>query len=259
MLKFFKTYLICNRGSTVINNQFLKVMIPKLNSAVLHARSRLPYKSANKFYPNKNNIGNLMYTNPHKYRLHSLGGDMMRQNNLRSLRALHLSSSQTNQKLEQDYHDGIPHAGNCSENATLAFYYLSNHIHEYERKTGMPIVIMRVAIRPPVDHCLVLVGTQTRYGSEKLIENTLICDPWAKIVCPLDHYSLEWKMKMNKWSNRGLKGKCPNGIYDHFDDYYSREAIRVGKFVIFEKASANGIHVSGGKTLYSLIDRNHIS
>src|SRR5688572_31760306 len=57
------------------------------------------------------------------------------------------------------------------------------------------------------DHCLVLVGTQPVHNNGKILENALICDPWAKIVCPLAHYSLEWKMKMNKWSNRGLKDR----------------------------------------------------
>lgn len=84
------------------SKQFQKLLLPKLREAMLYTRSRIPMKSANKFYPDKRMIDGLMMTNPDKYR-------------------------------------------------------------KYEK-----------------DHSLVLVGTEPPRGSGKIMENTLICDPWPE-------------------------------------------------------------------------------
>jgi hypothetical protein len=238
---------------------FQKIVLPHLTEAMLFTRSRLSLKSSNKFYPDKNMIEKWMLTNPQKYRLHTLGGDKMRSAAVSAQRKLKLSSRQLYQKVENDYRNGVQNAGNCGENARIAFCYLTDRISKLERKVGCPILILQIFLQHPVDHCLVLVGTLPRRGSRKLIENTLICDPWAKIVCPIAHYSLEWKMKMNKWSNRGLMGKCVEGTFDPFYDECSRESIRVGKFIIFEQTAAGKTLASKNKQHYSLIDRRAIS
>src|SRR5688572_29756959 len=189
------------------NKRFQKLLLPKLTEAMLFTRSRLSLKSANKFYPDKRMIDGLMMSDPKKYRLHSLGGDRDRGAMVRGLRKLNLSSQQLYRKVEEDYRNGKENAGNCGENARVAFCYISENIQNWERLAGTPLKVISIFITRPVDHCLVLVGTQPVHNNGKILENALICDPWAKIVCPLAHYSLEWKMKMNKWSNRGLKDR----------------------------------------------------
>ncbi|MBF7954182.1 hypothetical protein [Rahnella victoriana] len=241
------------------NKRFQKLLLPKLTEAMLFTRSRLSLKSANKFYPDKRMIDGLMMSDPKKYRLHSLGGDRDRGAMVRGLRKLNLSSQQLYRKVEEDYRNGKENAGNCGENARVAFCYISENIQKWERLAGTPLKVLSIFISNPVDHCLVLVGTQPVRNNGRILENALICDPWAKIVCPLAHYSLEWKMKMNKWSNRGLKGKYPGGVYDHFANRDSREAIRIGKFVIYEQTQYRISQRIHDKKLYSLIDPNAIT
>ncbi|MGB7801749.1 hypothetical protein [Buttiauxella sp.] len=238
---------------------YQNVLLPKLTEAMLYTRSRLSMKSANKFYPDKRMIDGLIETDPQKYRLHSLGGDRLRSEMVRANRNLNLSSHQLYRKVEEDYRHGKKNAGNCGENARVAFCYLAEHIRELERISHSNLKVLNIAIAKPVDHCLVLVGTQPAMRSGKILENALVCDPWAKIVCPLSHYPLEWKMKMNKWSNRGLKGKYPGGVYDHFDNYESREAIRIGKFHIYEQVLYGNLQRIQDNKYYSLIDKNAIT
>lgn len=241
------------------SKQFQKLLLPKLREAMLYTRSRIPMKSANKFYPDKRMIDGLMMTNPDKYRMHSLGGDRNRSLNLAANRKLKLAPQQVYRKYEQDHRNGIRNAGNCGENAMIAFWYLTEHIRELEKLVKTPIKILTIFLKHPVDHSLVLVGTEPPRGSGKIMENTLICDPWGKIVCPLAHYSLEWKMKMNKWSNRGLKGKCGRGTYDPFYDQCSRESVSVGRLLISEQTySGKTQRIKDTKT-YSLINKNEFS
>lgn len=241
------------------SKHFQKVLLPKLKEAMLYTRSRLSMKSANKFYPDKRMIEGLMVSDPKKYRLHSLGGDRLRSEMLLALRKSKLNSQQLYRKVEEDHRKGKENVGNCGENARVAFCYLAEHIRELERVSHSHLKVIAIAIAPPVDHCLVLVGTQPPMHSHKILENAMVCDPWAKIVCPLAHYPLEWKMKMNKWSNRGLKGKYPGGVYDHFANYESREAINIGKFWIFEQVVHGMVQQIHDKKMYSLIDRSAIS
>ncbi|MCS2170793.1 hypothetical protein MUU46_10750 [Scandinavium sp. TWS1a] len=241
------------------NRRFKEQAQPILQRALLYARSRLPLKAANKFYLNKNVTNEWMVTDPNRYLLHTVSMDKLRNQKLRELREHNSNPKHYCQKLDQDYRNGIKNPGNCGENAMLAFSYLANHVHGLQKKVKDPVRILRIYLKMPVDHALVLVGTWKGPGSHQLLENTLVCDPWAKIVCPIDTYSIYWQAKMKKWSDRGLKGYHGSQIYDFYQDRCTRESIIHGKVVLTEQALQGVTKLLHDPRCYSLMDRNVFS
>jgi hypothetical protein len=212
----------------MIDKKFEKAMEPILLSAIKYARSRLPLKSTNKVYTDKN----LVSQYPKRQRLHSAEADKIRSKSLKSLRDLRLSPRQVADMLERDYLNRIPHAGNCGENSILAYYYLLDRASRLDSATGTQVQVLRVYMPAPVDHAFVLIGTRPSGNAHLLLENTMICDPWTKIVCPLDDFDRLWRLKMKKWSGRGLVGVTNEGYYDHYRDNCSLNTVTEGKIRI---------------------------
>lgn len=216
----------------MIDKKFEHAMTPILLDAVKYARSRLPLKATNKIYTDKRHVSKMMSSDPKRWSLHTAEADAIRLKSLRSLRDQKLPPREVANTLERDYLNRIPHAGNCGENAVLAFYYLLDRARRLDAAAGTQVQIMRVYMPVPVDHAFVLVGTRPYGHSRSILDNTMICDPWTKIVCPLEHFDQAWRMKMKKWSSRGLAGLCGEGYYDHYKDNCSLNTVKVGKIDI---------------------------
>lgn len=114
---------------------------------------------------------------------------------------------------------GNEYAGNCTEHAELAFYYLQEHGRRLRQAAGQPIRIMLINIPPPGDHEFVLVYPADCF--DRLPRNMLgyrseamICDPWGNIVCSAQRFPSEWRIKMTKWSERGLHIDIDRGPID---------------------------------------------
>ncbi|MCS2155959.1 hypothetical protein MUU48_03255 [Scandinavium sp. H11S7] len=241
------------------NGSFKKKALPILNDAMFYARSRLPLKSTNKFYPDKRVIDKWKIKDPKRYSLHTESMDTEKIKKLNELRALRMNPAQYCQRLDSDFNRGIKNAGNCGENAMLAFSYLNKHVSELQRHAKDPVRILRIYLDMPVDHCLVLVGTFPDKGSAQLLENTLICDPWTKIVCPLNIYTSLWKAKMKKWSGRGLKGVHGGQTYDFYEDLCTRYSIYAGRVRIDEEAMHGIAMPVNDNVRYSLMNRKVFS
>lgn len=87
--------------------------------------------------------------------------------------------------------------GNCSEHAILAFNYL------YEQgQRNMELVALFNA-----DHMFVVLGSSRPTGpcppGSFLPMGSVICDPWANIVCWGYEFPRAWEAKMNKWERKG--------------------------------------------------------
>jgi len=102
-----------------MDKKFEKALMPHLLAAVKYARSRLPLKATNKIYTDKRMVSQMMPKDPKRWSLHTAEADEIRTKNIRALRALKLAPRETANKLEHDYINRIPHAGNCGENAIL--------------------------------------------------------------------------------------------------------------------------------------------
>jgi len=230
----------------MIDKKFEQAMTPILLGAIKYARSRLPLKATNKLYRDKGLVSHMMPNDPKRWSLHTAQADAIRLKSLRSFRGQNLSPRERANALERDYVNRIPHAGNCGENAILAFYYLLDRASRLDGAAGRQVQILRVYMPAPVDHSYVLIGTRPAGFNKLLLENTMICDPWTKIVCPLDHFDQLWRLKMKKWSDRGLIGTCGGGWYDHYRDSCSLNTVVVGKIEIdeqrFESRHPSGLH-----------------
>lgn len=233
-----------------------KKMSPFLEKAILHARMLLPLKSANKFYPDKALVNRKIHTDPKRWGNHTEQADIARKTAVYNLRQHRLTNDALEKKLIADRDSGIKHGGNCGENATLAFMYLTAHKIEIEKKIGREIVIMKIFMPQPVDHCYVVVGTRSKKGN-KFMEHTMVCDPWAKITCKLSNYPNEWKAKMRKWENRGLRCLCSEGVYGPYSDRDSRESMDNGKFeiVTYSGLDEGQKNKFSSNTLFSLRDK----
>lgn len=216
----------------MIDKKFEQAMTPMLLSAIKYARSRLPLKATNKIYRDKSQVSHMMPKDPKRWGLHTAEADAIRLKALRSFREQHLSPRERANALERDYINRIPRAGNCGENSVLAFYYLLDRVSRLDAAAGRQVQILRVYMPAPVDHAFVLIGTHPAGHSRLILENTMICDPWTKIVCPLDHFDQLWRLKMKKWSDRGLSGQCSEGWYDHYRDSGSLNTVIQGKIQI---------------------------
>ncbi|WP_340610268.1 hypothetical protein [Xenorhabdus bharatensis] len=117
------------------------------------------------------------------------------------------SSERKYQKIESSPYP----VGNCYEYSLVAFFYLQQQRNQdvlNEFKSSCTIEI--IGTYPPYSHNFVLIvpdqGSITRNIGDTFIRNQLpanswICDPWANIVCEAKFYSIEWRLKMEKWSN----------------------------------------------------------
>ena len=233
-----------------MDKKFEKALMPHLLAAVKYARSRLPLKATNKIYTDKRMVSQMMSKDPKRWSLHTAEADDIRERNIRALRALKLAPRETANKLEHDYINRIPHAGNCGENAILAYYYLLDRAQRLDSAAKTEVQIMRVYLPAPVDHAFVLIGTRPAGYSRLLLENTLVCDPWTKIVCRLEDFDKLWRLKMEKWSSRGLAGLCGEGYYSHHGDSCSLNTVRIGKLQVDQER--NQSRYSAGQ--HSLVD-----
>jgi hypothetical protein len=96
-------------------------------------------------------------------------------------------------------------AGNCYEQAILAYDYL----HDNLKEAGVTLDI--ASLKPPGNHNIVTINqpknSEGIYPKEfsDWNEDAFVVDPWAKIACPAREYPKEWVEKMTKWAGRGLK------------------------------------------------------
>ncbi|MGV3345400.1 hypothetical protein ACGVWS_06515 [Enterobacteriaceae bacterium LUAb1] len=207
-----------------------------LKEAVNFARNHFSLKSANKCYPNKDELRayKLRQGKPDPtiqpkndaaaafpQHIHSCYTDRLRDNRLEEMRSqvdqISLAISATGAEAKNSYYaaltqylqnssnQNIPHSGNCSELAMLAFGYLTRCLRRYEINN----VNVALANYDNFDHAFLMVTNQKMpvfFNISQLRTGMgYICDPWANISCKIEEYVNAWQNKMLKWHARGLK------------------------------------------------------
>lgn len=213
------------------NDSTTDLLIRYLKQTSLKVKGLIPLKAENKHYPDKLFVAEKMLENPDKWKWHTKEMDDFK----RKL----LTEDVRSVKREERYsyfikckEMGKPLTGNCGEYANLVFAILSSEKDALQDLLGYEIVILQMDTFTKGDHSFIIVGIAS---NNKIVECSVVCDPWANIVCKLDHYSLEWKIKMHKWSSRGLQIKdftFQKGFYDPFYNENARNCMHDGFFKI---------------------------
>lgn len=200
------------------SNDFCDEIIPFLTDALYHARKCLKLKAANKVYPDKDRLRKIKQNKPESFMRHSKEADKWRWEILNTLRTLDSGEDKiaSIKAIEASIRTGQEYAGNCSEYAILAYRYIISNKSSIEKKLNTSIRIIYSVIPSPGDHAFVIVSTKQKnipnsFFLKDLDNDSVICDPWANIICVASEFSNMWRQKMMKWTSRGLHIEIDRG------------------------------------------------